>query len=130
MAEVASNLNQALVRRFLLDTRPDRDFQVALLEEALANFHRYFFVMPTLARFELEIHQRAERGEALNARCLMDLMSKLFAEGYGEEVEGDPNRIGITWAQFPTHLYANFNVYQYGTGIAAAPCSRPTAHRP
>jgi len=28
--------------------------------------------------------------------------------------------VGITWAQFPTHLYANFYVYQYGTGISAA----------
>lgn len=32
----------------------------------------------------------------------------------------DEARIGITWAQFPHHLYANFYVYQYSTGIAAA----------
>ena len=31
------------------------------------NFHRYFFIMPILARFELEIHTRVERGEALTA---------------------------------------------------------------
>ena len=28
-------------------------------------------------------------------------------------------RVGITWAQFG-HLYANFYVYQYATGIAGA----------
>src|SRR5256885_1421686 len=32
----------------------------------------------------------------------------------------DRDRIGSTWAQFHTHLYSNFYVYQYATGIAAA----------
>ena len=32
----------------------------------------------------------------------------------------DRERIGITWAEFSTHLYANFYVYQYATGIAGA----------
>src|SRR5262249_18269691 len=67
VAEVASNFNQALVRAHLLDHNTDPEFQIALIEEAMANFHRYFFIMPTLARFELEIHQRVERGEALTA---------------------------------------------------------------
>jgi oligoendopeptidase F len=120
VAEVASNFNQAMVRDFLLREREDRAFQLAVLEEALWNFHRYFFVMPTLARFELEIHERAERGQALPAQDLMTLMRDLFAEGYGDEVEIDDDRVGITWAQFPTHLYLNFYVYQYGTGISAA----------
>ena len=76
--------------------------------------------MPTLARFELEIHQRVERGEALTADVLIDLMADLFAEGYGDEVVMDRERVGITWAQFPTHLYSNFYVYQYTTGISGA----------
>ena len=32
----------------------------------------------------------------------------------------DRQRSGITWAQFHTHLYSNFYVYQYATGIAGA----------
>jgi oligoendopeptidase F len=35
-------------------------------------------------------------------------------------VAEDHDRIGITWAQFPAHLYYNFYVYQYATGIAGA----------
>ncbi|MDX1689274.1 MAG: oligoendopeptidase F [Candidatus Promineifilaceae bacterium] len=120
VAEVASNFNQALVRAHLLETNDDPAFQIAVLEEAMSNFYRYFFIMPTLARFELEIHQRVERGEALTADVLIGLMADLFGEGYGEEVVMDRERIGITWAQFPNHLYANFYVYQYTTGIAAA----------
>lgn len=120
VAEVASNFNQALVRAHLLETNPDPNFQIAVIEEAMSNFYRYFFVMPALARFELEIHQRVERGEALEAQGLMKLMTGLFAEGYGGEVEIDEDRVGIVWAEFPIHMHANFYVFQYATGISAA----------
>jgi oligoendopeptidase F len=86
----------------------------------MSNFHRYFFIMPTLARFELELHERVERGEPLTADDMIALLDDLFREGYGKEVAEDRERIGITWAEFPTHLYANFYVYQYATGISGA----------
>lgn len=120
VAEVASNFNQALVRSHLFDTQPDVGFQISLLEEAMANFHRYFFIMPTLARFELAIHERVEQGKALNADFLIKHMAELFGEGYSSELEMDEERIGITWAEFHTHLYSNFYVYKYATGISAA----------
>jgi oligoendopeptidase F len=122
-AEVASNMHQALTRRFLLNTRKERAFQIAVIEEAMSNFQRYFFIMPSLARFELEIHDRVERGGALTAEYLNGLMADLLAEVYGDEVEIDGidrDRAGSTWAQFHTHLYSNFYVYQYATGIAGA----------
>lgn len=120
VAEVASNFNQAMVRHHLLNMTDDRAFQIGVLEEAMSNFHRYFFIMPTLARFELEIHERAERGQPLTSDILNGLMADLFAEGYGDGVVQDRDRIGITWAQFPNHMYSNFYVYQYTTGIAGA----------
>jgi oligoendopeptidase F len=120
LAEVASNFNQALTRDYLLRTNDDPQFQIAVIEEAMSNFHRYFFIMPTLARFELAIHQRVEKGQALTADYLIDLMADLFGEGYGEEISFDHEREGITWATFHTHLYYNFYVYQYTTGISAA----------
>ena len=120
LAEVASNFNQAMVRAHLLATNTDPDLQLAVLEEAMSNFYRYFFVMPTLARFELETHQRVERGDALTAGSLIDLMAQLLTEGYGGEVEVDHDRAGIMWAEFPTHLYMNFYVFQYSTGISGA----------
>ena len=120
VAETASNFNQAMVRDYLLRTHDDPNFQISILEEAMSNFHRYFFVMPILARFELQIHERIERGEALTADNLISLMADLFREGYGPEVEVDRDRVGITWAQFPIHMYLNFYVYQYSTGISAA----------
>jgi oligoendopeptidase F len=120
VAEVASNLNQALVRAALLAADDTPSFQIQVIEEAMANFYRYLFVMPTLARFERQIHEQVERGAALTAQSLTTLMAELFAEAFGPAVEIDVERIGSTWAQFSTHLYANFYVYQYATGISAA----------
>ena len=122
-AEVASNMHQALTRRHLLATKTDPAFQIAVIEEAMSNFYRYFFIMPSLARLELEIHEQVERGGAITAGYLNKLMADLLIEVYGSEVEiseRDRDRIGSTWAQFHTHLYSNFYVYQYATGIAAA----------
>lgn len=120
LAEVASNFNQALVRAHLFAQEPDRDFQLALINEAMSNFHRYFFLMPTLARFELELHERVEGGRALPADTMNAILLDLFREAYGPGVTIDAERVGITWAEFPTHLYLNFYVYQYATGLAGA----------
>ena len=122
-AEVASNMHQALTRRHLLANATDPAVQLAVVEEAMSNFYRYFFIMPSLARLELEVHERVERGGALTAEYLNGLMADLMLEVYGAEVDvndRDRERIGSTWAQFHTHLYSNFYVYQYATGIAAA----------
>jgi oligoendopeptidase F len=119
VAEVASNFHQALLRAYLLDTIDDRELELAVLDEAMANFHRYFFIMPTLARFEQDAHERVERGEGLTADLLEERMADLFAEAYGPDFSFDRERVGITWAQFP-HLYAPFYVYQYATGISGA----------
>ncbi len=119
VAEVASNFNQAMVRDYLFRTQTDRVFQIALLEEAMSNYHRYFFIMPTLARFELEAHTRAEQGRPLSADILIGICADLFREGYGDDVVFDRERTGITWAQF-LHMYMNFYVYQYATGISGA----------
>ena len=119
LAEVASNFHQAMVRDHLLKTNPDRDFQILVIEEAMANFYRYFFTMPTLARFELETHNRVEQGQPLTADIMIDLMAGLFAEAFGDGVHVDHDRVGITWGYFP-HLFSDYYVYSYATGLAGA----------
>lgn len=119
LAEIASNFNQAMTRAYLFATNDDTTFQIALIEEAMENFHRYFFIMPTLSRFEFEVYSRVSDGEALGADDLINLMTSLFEEGYGGEMQIDHERIGITWAQFG-HLYAPFYTFQYATGISGA----------
>ena len=119
VAEVASNFHQAMLRDYLLNKLDDPVIQLALIEEAMSNFHRYFFIMPTLARWELEMHERAENGKPLTADIMSKVCCQYFKEGYGQEVKFEEDQVGITWAQFQ-HMYMNFYVYQYATGISAA----------
>lgn len=121
VAEVASNFHQAMMRGHLLNSnKVNKHFKLALIEEAVGgNFFRYFFQMPTLARFELETHQRAERGEPLTADSMIDLMADLFAEGFGPSFDMDRERVGMTWSTFG-HLFADYYVYAYATGISGA----------
>ena len=120
IAETASNFNQVMTRAYLRDKKgADANFMVAMVEEAMSNFHRYFFIMPTLARFEFEVFSRAEKGLPLNVKILNQLMRDLFKEGYGSTLSDDPERTGITWATF-LHLYMPFYTFQYSIGISAA----------
>jgi oligoendopeptidase F len=120
VAETASNAQQGLLRAFVLDgpaTRDDR-LEFAVLEEALWNYHRYLFVMPTLVRFERVVHAGIAEGASFTGAELTGIMRDLFQEGYGDAVTAD-ERVGITWAQFG-HLYAPYYTFQYAVGLAAA----------
>jgi len=118
-AEAASNMHQALLGAHLLALKDDRDWQLAVLEERMANHLRYLFTMPILARFELDCHERVERGEALTADGMNAALFALYEHAYGGQVALDPDRMGITWARF-SHLFTGFYVFQYATGISAA----------
>ncbi|TVR91772.1 MAG: oligoendopeptidase F [Trueperaceae bacterium] len=120
VAETASNGQQALMRAHLFAgaAASDPDLELAVLDEALLNFHRYFFVMPTLVRFERAVHDRVWRGDVPTGRELTTLMRDLFQEGYGDAIEAD-ERVGIAWAQF-VHLTVPFYTFQYAVGIAAS----------
>lgn len=119
-AEVASNFHQAMLRAYLLRQADiPKGLKIGVLQEAMANFHRYFLEMPTLALFEWEMHRRVEQGQGLMADSMIDYLADLFAEAYGDEAVVDRLRDGIRWATFP-HLYADYYVYQYATGISGA----------
>ncbi len=119
VAEVASNFNQVMTRAHLFAQDNDRDFELGMIQEAMDNIHRYFFIMPTLARFEYEVHTRVENGEPVTPDTLNEIMSQFYAEGYGDTMTDDSVRTGITWAQF-NHLYVPYYTFQYATGISAA----------
>ncbi len=119
VAEVASNFHQAMVRAHLLKTVKDVNFKIDLIEEAMSNFFRYFFQMPTLARFELETHELIEKGESLTADQMIERMADLFTEGFGPGVKVDRTRVGMVWSTFG-HLFSDYYVYQYATGISGA----------
>jgi oligoendopeptidase F len=117
--EVASNFHQALVRDSLLKGETDENLRIEVIEEGMENYFRYLFIMPVLAQFELDTHQRVERGEPLTADHMMDLMTGMLTEAYGEGVGVEREREGLLWAAF-THLFRDYYVFRYETGIAGA----------
>jgi oligoendopeptidase F len=119
VAEVASTFNEELLRAQLLDRAHDNPKrQAQLLGSALDDFRGTFFRQTLFAELELELHQRAERGEALTAESMTELYRKLVEEYYGAVVVVDKD-IWVEWARIP-HFYHAFYVYQYATGLAAA----------
>jgi oligoendopeptidase F len=119
VAEVASTFNEELLRAALLRTaKDDPQRKAQLLGSALDDFRGTFFRQTLFAEFELELHQRAERGEALTAEAMTELYRKLVEEYYGEVVVVDRD-VWVEWARIP-HFYHAFYVYQYATGLAAA----------
>lgn len=120
VTETASNFHQAMTRAYLRKTKAaDEAFQISMIDEAMVNFHRYFFVMPTLARFEYEVYERAKAGNPLTASIFKEIMGGLYAEGYGDALDSEPERTAMTWATF-LHLYSPFYTFQYAIGISAA----------
>jgi oligoendopeptidase F len=120
LTETASNFHQTMTRAYLRKEKgDDSNFQLAMIDEAMDNFHRYFFIMPTLARLEQQVYEKAQAGEVLTTTSLKTMMRDLFAEGYGDTMADDPERTAVTWAQF-LHLYIPFYTFPYAIGISAA----------
>lgn len=119
VAEVASTFNEELLRDYLLkEAKGNRKRQAALLGSALDDVRTTFFRQTLFAEFELEMHEMAERGEALTAETLTGLYRRLNEEYYGAVVKLD-EEVFTEWARIP-HFYSAFYVFQYATGIAAA----------
>ncbi|GAB4448149.1 MAG: oligoendopeptidase F [Chloroflexi bacterium OHK40] len=118
VAEVASTLNEALLTDYLLKHRDDESLRRLLLVQQIEDIRRTIFRQTMFASFELDMHQRAERGEPLNAEGLTERYYELVARYHGPAVTLD-DEIGFEWARIP-HFYYNFYVYQYATGLSAA----------
>jgi oligoendopeptidase F len=121
VAEVASTLNEALLNQHLLRQTPSRDEEIFLLGRYLDGIRGTLFRQTMFAEFELEIHERVERGETLTGESLDELYLGLLRLYHGHD-QGHvqiETQYGVEWAAIP-HMYYNFYVYQYSTGIVAA----------
>jgi oligoendopeptidase F len=121
VAEVASTFNEALLIERLLSVATDRDERIFLLGHWLDGIRATLFRQTFFAEYELAIHSRAERGEALTGEVLSKLYLALVREYQGHEAGACAvdDLFAIEWACVP-HFYYDFYVYQYATGIVAA----------
>jgi oligoendopeptidase F len=121
LAEIASTFNEALLSASLLRQADTKEEKVFLLSCWLDGLRATLFRQTLFAEFELRIHEKAERGEALTGESLSRLYLDLLRAYHGHDagiVQVD-ERYAVEWAAIP-HFYYDFYVYQYATGIVAA----------
>ena len=118
LAEIASTTNEQLLHHYLSETQEDPRLRAYLLNHLCDSFKGTMFRQTMFAEFELEIHRRLEKGQALTAESLEEYYYDLNAKYYGPGFKADP-RIAREWLRIP-HFYYNFYVYKYATGFAAA----------
>ncbi len=121
VAEVASTLNEALLRERMQQDAASREERLFLLNSYLDGLRGTLFRQTMFAEFELEIHERAERGEGLTGEKLSEIYLRLlrFYHGHDQGVMEIAEDYALEWAAIP-HMYYDFYVYQYATGIVAA----------
>lgn len=118
VAEVASNVNEALLMRHLLKTSQNPQEKAYILNHYLEEFRGSVYRQVMFAEFEKEIHMRTEGGESLNASSLNEIYKNLNSKYFGSEVVID-DEIAAEWSRIP-HFYTSFYVYKYATGLSAA----------
>ncbi|MBI1804728.1 MAG: oligoendopeptidase F [Ignavibacteriae bacterium] len=121
VAEVASTFNEALLIDYMLKQIKDDKQKLSLLGNYLENIKGTVFRQTQFADFELQMHELAEKGEALTGDRLNDLYMEITKKYYGHDkgVCIIDDEIKSEWAFIP-HFYYNFYVYQYATSFTAS----------
>jgi oligoendopeptidase F len=121
VAEVASTLNENLLLHHMLDKAKDDATRLSLLGTWLDGARTTLFRQAQFADFELQMHEKAEKGETLTGENLTKLYLDTLRLYYGHAkgVCQVDDLLGIEWAFIP-HFYMRFYVYQYATSFVAS----------
>ncbi len=118
VAEVASQVNEALLAMHILKNSNNKEEKLFVLDELIKHFKSSVVRQTMFAEFESIIHEEEQKGEVLTNNSLCDIYYNLNKKYYGEEIIVD-EEIKYEWSRVP-HFYYNFYVYQYATGYVAA----------
>lgn len=118
VAEVASQVNQILLSKYLIANTSDKSDKSYLIDDLISDFKSTIYRQTMFAEFEKTIHEKEASGEILTHELLCDLYYKLNKDYFGDNITIDES-IKYEWERIP-HFYMNFYVYQYATAYAAA----------
>lgn len=121
VAEVASTLNEALLIHQQLQQIKDDDVRLSLLMSHLDGIKGTVFRQTQFAEFELALHQKIEKGEALTGDVLTKLYGDIVRKYYGHDkgICLVDDLYSVEWSFIP-HFYYNYYVYQYSTSFTAS----------
>ena len=118
VAEVASQVNEIILARYLIDHTDDDNEKLNILDSLMELFKGSIVRQTMFAEFEDIVHKKESEGEVLTSKYLSDMYYDLYKKYSGSELTCD-KEIRFEWEKIP-HFYYNFYVYQYATGLAAA----------
>lgn len=119
VAEVASTFNERLLLDYMLKNTDDSKEKIALIEEAIGNIMGTYYLQALFANYEYEAHKLVEEGNPITPDVLSGIMTKLFAEYFGDGLVMDELQ-KIIWARIPHFFNSPYYVYQYATSFAAS----------
>ena len=119
VAEVASTFNERLLLDYMLKNITDHKEKIALIEEAIGNIMGTYYIQALFAAYEYEAHKLTEEGNPITPDVLSEIMTKLFAEYFGDSLVMDELQ-KIIWARIPHFFNSPYYVYQYATSFAAS----------
>lgn len=119
VAEVASTFNERLLLDYMLKNTTDHKEKIALIEEAIGNIMGTYYIQALFAAYEYETHKLTEEGNPITPDVLSEIMTKLFAEYFGDSLVMDELQ-KIIWARIPHFFNSPYYVYQYATSFAAS----------
>jgi len=118
LAEIASTFNEELLFDYLLDKLQTPKERALLLLQKIEDIRGTLFRQTLFGEFELLIHKVAEEDHSLTPSVLRKEYAKLYRDYHGDLLEIEPE-CEVEYLRIP-HLYLNFYVYQYATGLSAA----------
>lgn len=118
VAEVASQVNEILLAKYLLNKSTDRNEKLYILDNLMETFKGSIIRQTMFAEFEDLMHKEEAKGTVLTSDFLSDNYYKLYQKYFGKNMISD-KEIRYEWARIP-HFYYDFYVYQYSTGLASA----------
>jgi oligoendopeptidase F len=118
VAEVASTTNEILMQEYWLERAATRDEKLFLLDAFIDSIRQTVFRQTMFAEFELDLHEAAERGEALTPEMMAEISNKLWRKYYGPSLVID-DEAAVYFLRIP-HFFRDFYVYQYSTSYCAA----------
>lgn len=118
VAEVASQVNELILARYLINHTDDKNEKLAILDSLMELFKGSIVRQTMFAEFEDLMHRKEQDGYVLTSEFISDNYYELYKKYSGNNMISD-KEIRYEWEKIP-HFYYNFYVYQYATGLAAA----------
>lgn len=118
VAEVASTVNEMLLRLYLINNSKDDIEKRYVLDQIMQLFKGTIYRQTMFAEFERDMHRLKEQGEVLTADLLCKKYYELNKLYFGKGVHVD-KEIQYEWERIP-HFYYDFYVYIYAVALSAA----------